>query len=87
MRTLVAGQPATLAEVTYAVENAHGTLPGSVGRVNDVAAALEILDPAEPTILFIVVDDPGDPQLAQVRALVARGARVIVLAKILILGT
>lgn len=81
VRSLVAGLPDTLAEVTFAIEHAQGTLPGTVGRVNDAAAALELLDEKDPAVLFLEVSGPADPQLAYVPALAARGARVIALAK------
>jgi hypothetical protein len=80
VRSLVVGRPETLAEVTYAVENARGTVAGSVGRVDNAFDALDLLD-GEPSMLFLEVSGPADPQIAQVRTLMMRGARVVILAK------
>lgn len=80
MRSLVVGQPRTLAEVTYAVENARGTIAGTVGRVDNAFDALDLLD-GEPAMLFLEVSGPADPQIGQVRTLIMRGARVVILAK------
>lgn len=80
MRALVCGGFDTLGDVLAAIESADGTLPGSVGRVDNVFDALEVLDGREPVTLFIEVAGAADPGLGQIRALVSRGARVIVLA-------
>lgn len=80
MRALVCGSYDTLGDVLAALESADGTLPGSVGRVDNAFDALEVLDGKETVIVFLEVSGASDPGLGQIRALVSRGARVIVLA-------
>ena len=80
MRALVCGSFEALGDVLAAIESAADTAPGTVGRVDNAFDALEVLDGKEPMILFLEVSGSADPGLAQFRALVTRGARVIVLA-------